>query len=197
MPTTPRQRILRELSTYRFVQDQDFVALQTIKFESSTSAGFGDKQNIDRLRVDKWCLRAGPRKNIYFNPPDVTAAIVTCGGLCPGLNDVIQHLVFTLLEYGVREENILGIMCAQTKHRLFAHQGQLARNTGKTYQPGVACPHTEAGQILSRTVRLEYSWQYPHNCRKACHSFHQIQSPSSLSCRCCYYCCFCEPCSGV
>ncbi len=31
----------------------------------------------------------------------VTAAIVTCGGLCPGLNDVVQNIVYTLADYGV------------------------------------------------------------------------------------------------
>lgn len=39
----------------------------------------------------------------------VTAAIVTCGGLCPGLNDVVQNIVFTLTDYGVPEDQILGI----------------------------------------------------------------------------------------
>jgi 6-phosphofructokinase len=39
----------------------------------------------------------------------VTAAIVTCGGLCPGLNDVVQNLVYTLADYGVPEDQILGI----------------------------------------------------------------------------------------
>ena len=34
--------------------------------------------------------KAGPRKLLYFNPAHVHAGIVTCGGLCPGLNDVIQ-----------------------------------------------------------------------------------------------------------
>ncbi|MGX8681889.1 MAG: ATP-dependent 6-phosphofructokinase, partial [Spirochaetales bacterium] len=32
---------------------------------------------------------AGPRKTIYFNPAHVHAAICTCGGICPGLNNVI------------------------------------------------------------------------------------------------------------
>jgi 6-phosphofructokinase 1 len=41
--------------------------------------------------------------------PQVTAAIVTCGGLCPGLNDVVQNIVFTLTDYGVPEDQILGI----------------------------------------------------------------------------------------
>lgn len=36
--------------------------------------------------------RAGPREEIYFRPEEVKAAIVTCGGLCPGLNDVIRHV---------------------------------------------------------------------------------------------------------
>ena len=47
--------------------------------------------------------KAGPREFIYFNPGHVHAAIVTCGGLCPGLNDVIRALVFCLWHrYGVR-----------------------------------------------------------------------------------------------
>eukprot|EP00850_Spirogloea_muscicola_P005881 SM000027S09662 [mRNA] locus=s27:644561:647889:+ [translate_table: standard] len=51
--------------------------------------------------------RAGPREKIYFDPPTVVAAIVTCGGLCPGMNDVIRQIVYTLETYGVRE--ILGV----------------------------------------------------------------------------------------
>lgn len=48
-------------------------------------------------------LRAGPRKEICFNPSEVKAAIVTCGGLCPGLNVVIRELVMTLsFNYGVK-----------------------------------------------------------------------------------------------
>ncbi|XP_076923474.1 ATP-dependent 6-phosphofructokinase 2-like [Bidens hawaiensis] len=52
--------------------------------------------------------RAGPRKQILFDPGNVRAAVVTCGGLCPGLNTVIRELVVGLWEqYGVRE--IFGI----------------------------------------------------------------------------------------
>jgi 6-phosphofructokinase 1 len=47
--------------------------------------------------------RAGPREKIYFDPSKVHAGIVTCGGLCPGLNDVIRAIVMTLwYHYGVR-----------------------------------------------------------------------------------------------
>ena len=40
--------------------------------------------------------RAGPREKIYFKPEAVKAAIVTCGGLCPGLNDVIRQVIFII-----------------------------------------------------------------------------------------------------
>ncbi|XP_048141467.1 ATP-dependent 6-phosphofructokinase 2-like [Rhodamnia argentea] len=48
--------------------------------------------------------RAGPRERVFFEPSEVRAAIVTCGGLCPGLNTVIRELVVGLWElYDVRE----------------------------------------------------------------------------------------------
>ncbi|MHB8138337.1 MAG: ATP-dependent 6-phosphofructokinase [Smithellaceae bacterium] len=51
---------------------------------------------------------AGPRKKIFFNPTETKAAIVTCGGLCPGINDVIRSVTMTLFyRYGIK--NILGI----------------------------------------------------------------------------------------
>jgi 6-phosphofructokinase 1 len=51
---------------------------------------------------------AGPRERLFFDPPRVRAGIVTCGGLSPGLNDVIRALVLQLWDrYGVR--SILGL----------------------------------------------------------------------------------------
>lgn len=47
---------------------------------------------------------AGAREKIFFKPKDVTVGIVTCGGLCPGLNDVIRAVTFCALEgYGVKK----------------------------------------------------------------------------------------------
>ena len=47
-------------------------------------------------------VRAGPRRQLHFDPKKVRAAIVTCGGLCPGLNNVIRELTRTLFFlYGV------------------------------------------------------------------------------------------------
>lgn len=51
---------------------------------------------------------AGPREKIYFDPSKLRCALVTCGGLCPGLNDIIRSIVLELYHhYGVR--NIYGM----------------------------------------------------------------------------------------
>ncbi|HEY7335591.1 MAG TPA: ATP-dependent 6-phosphofructokinase [Bryobacteraceae bacterium] len=47
---------------------------------------------------------AGARESLFFNPSETRAGIVTCGGLCPGLNDVIRSLFLELHHaYGVKE----------------------------------------------------------------------------------------------
>jgi 6-phosphofructokinase 1 len=51
---------------------------------------------------------AGPREHLFFEPRQVTCAIATCGGLCPGLNDVIRAVALGLHHlYGVKR--VLGI----------------------------------------------------------------------------------------
>ncbi|THJ38666.1 ATP-dependent 6-phosphofructokinase [Candidatus Frankia alpina] len=42
---------------------------------------------------------AGPRRKIYFDPSKTRVGIVTCGGLCPGLNNVIRGLVLELTSH--------------------------------------------------------------------------------------------------
>ena len=55
---------------------------------------------------------AGPRKMIFFQPDKVIAGIMTCGGLCPGLNDAIRSIIMQLFyKYGV--SRILGIRYGQ------------------------------------------------------------------------------------
>jgi len=45
---------------------------------------------------------AGPRAKIFFEPSELRCGIVTCGGICPGLNDVIRSIVLSLCyHYGV------------------------------------------------------------------------------------------------
>ncbi|MBN1554622.1 MAG: ATP-dependent 6-phosphofructokinase [Phycisphaerae bacterium] len=50
---------------------------------------------------------AGPRRKIFFDPHKLRVGIVTCGGICPGLNDVIRGIVMELhYRYGVK--SVLG-----------------------------------------------------------------------------------------
>lgn len=53
--------------------------------------------------------KAGPRSKLYFEPGETISAIVTCGGLCPGLNSVIRAIVYmnyyrynNKITYGIR-----------------------------------------------------------------------------------------------
>ncbi len=50
---------------------------------------------------------AGPRKKLYFDPSKLRCALVTCGGLCPGLNDIIRAIVLELF-YGYGVKNVFG-----------------------------------------------------------------------------------------
>jgi len=73
---------------------------------------FASTAEIDAVRNEGAALpafeAAGPRRRIFHDPAWTRAAIVTCGGLCPGINDVIKSLVNTLyLSYGV--DNVYGI----------------------------------------------------------------------------------------
>lgn len=62
------------------------------------------KENETPLCLEK----AGPREKIFFDPKKTKAAVVTCGGLCPGINNVIRSIVMGLYYfYGV--EDIVGI----------------------------------------------------------------------------------------
>ncbi|PQP34298.1 diphosphate--fructose-6-phosphate 1-phosphotransferase, partial [Desulfobacteraceae bacterium SEEP-SAG9] len=51
---------------------------------------------------------AGPRSRIYFDPSKLKCALVTCGGLCPGLNGIIRSVVLELF-YGYGVRNVYGI----------------------------------------------------------------------------------------
>jgi 6-phosphofructokinase 1 len=86
---------------------------------------------------------AGPRRLIYFDPSKVKAAIISCGGLCPGINDVIRALVMCLhYRYGVR--NILGIR--------YGYQGLVPSYGHDVWELDpkmVAHIHTSGGSFLS------------------------------------------------
>ncbi|XP_062087585.1 ATP-dependent 6-phosphofructokinase 3-like [Humulus lupulus] len=83
--------------------------------------------------------RAGPRQKVYFESDEVHACIVTCGGLCPGLNTVIREIVCGLYHmYGVHR--ILGIEGG--------YKGFYARNTIPLTPKVVNDIHKRGGTIL-------------------------------------------------
>jgi len=78
--------------TANYVTDDRFVRLSSFIIP-------GDQPAVKRTEVLE---RAGPREMIYFTPAHVHAGIVSCGGLCPGINDVIRSIVRCLwMRYGV------------------------------------------------------------------------------------------------
>ncbi len=86
--------------TEHFVADQDRVLL--FVDEKKVLSFVAKGQPIPSFEL------AGPRSQIYFDPSKMRCALVTCGGLCPGLNDIIRAIVLELYyRYGVR--NIYGI----------------------------------------------------------------------------------------
>lgn len=58
--------------------------------------------------VDPLFEKAGPREQIFFEPEAVRAAIITCGGLCPGLNNVVRS-VFLALHHNYGVPDVYGV----------------------------------------------------------------------------------------
>jgi 6-phosphofructokinase 1 len=75
----------------------------------SVRIGLSIEQHVNDPLAPKATLeKAGPRARIYFRPGYTRAAIMTCGGLSPGLNNVIRSLYLQLFyRYGVK--TILGL----------------------------------------------------------------------------------------
>jgi 6-phosphofructokinase 1 len=83
----------------RFVEETQRVAL--LSDAAALEHQFGQGRTPASFEL------AGPRRNIFFDPARVTAGVVTCGGLCPGLNDVIRSLALSLMKM-YRVNRILG-----------------------------------------------------------------------------------------
>lgn len=85
---------------------------------------------------------AGPRRRILFDPESCVAGIVTCGGLCPGMNDVIRGLVMELhFRYGVRD--IIGF-----RHGYKGCTGQRESDTMRLDPDVVSDIHMQGGTLL-------------------------------------------------
>jgi 6-phosphofructokinase 1 len=88
-------RVSSAMSGVQFVSEDDRVLYHTDPKKIEPFFKAGQKPPAFEL--------AGPRNKIYFDPSKLKCGIVTCGGLCPGLNDVIRAIVMGLhYHYGVK-----------------------------------------------------------------------------------------------
>ncbi|KAJ3406862.1 hypothetical protein HDV05_005705 [Chytridiales sp. JEL 0842] len=88
----PTEKILLDVSATDFVTSPTAASPTTANNAGSVCAA-----------LDK----AGAREKIFFDPPKVTVGIVTCGGLCPGLNNVIRSIV-NICTYRYKVKKVLG-----------------------------------------------------------------------------------------
>ena len=89
-------RIHSPMSGVRFTGDEERVL-----YHSTLDAASGWLQRAPELPAME---SAGPRKMVFFEGSTLACGIVTCGGLCPGLNDVIRAIVLSLCHhYGVQK----------------------------------------------------------------------------------------------
>lgn len=92
-PLAPR--LLARRTTHHYIEETDRVLFDDTL--SKVSRRDGDLEDLPSLEP------TGPRKKIFFDPSKTRVGIVTCGGLCPGINNVIRGLVSELTNhYGVR-----------------------------------------------------------------------------------------------
>ncbi|HSV62932.1 MAG TPA: 6-phosphofructokinase, partial [Chthoniobacterales bacterium] len=85
---------------------------------------------------------AGPRAYLFFDAPKTRAGIVTCGGLCPGLNNVIRSL-FLQLYYGYGVEDVIGF-----RNGYGGLDPACGMEPVKITAPFVDCIHQKGGTIL-------------------------------------------------
>jgi 6-phosphofructokinase 1 len=87
-------KIPTSLSHPRYVDDAQPLSLMMTSEEVA---------ELDTDVVSMQFEKAGPRQRLYFDPSKTKCAIVTCGGLCPGINDVIRAIVMEAhYHYGIR-----------------------------------------------------------------------------------------------
>lgn len=97
---TPKVQSPLKMSTVKgdsianYVNDDERILFDIDAVSGDTRGPFKKEQLLER---------AGPREKVYFNPAHVHAAVVTCGGLCPGLNNVVRAIVRCLwYSYGIK-----------------------------------------------------------------------------------------------
>ncbi|MFA5189493.1 MAG: ATP-dependent 6-phosphofructokinase [Verrucomicrobiia bacterium] len=98
----------------------------------------GDNDLPDGILFEK----AGAREKLFFDPAKTTAAIVTCGGICPGLNNVIRS-AFLELHYNYGVKNVLGV-----RYGYAGLNSKVGLPTIKLTQEMVSEIHEDGGTVL-------------------------------------------------
>lgn len=85
---------------HRFINDEDQILININRSDTETLLSKGISPPSFEV--------AGPRRTVYFDPSKLRCAIATCGGLCPGLNDIIRAIVLELF-YRYHVKNVYGV----------------------------------------------------------------------------------------
>lgn len=97
------------------------------------------RSSLRRGEALPWLEVAGPRRKLFFDPRTTRIGIATCGGLCPGLNNVIRSIVMSAsFAYGVKR--ILGFR--------YGYRGIVERDHLRLDPELVSEIHTRGGTIL-------------------------------------------------
>jgi 6-phosphofructokinase 1 len=127
-------RVPSPMTAVRFVRDDERVLHASTVSEVRTA--LDGPADLPAMEM------AGPRARLFFEPSTLACGIVTCGGLCPGLNDVIRSLVLSLYHhYGVTR--VYGFR--------FGYEGLVPRHGHEPLQltpQGVNRIHSVGGTIL-------------------------------------------------
>ena len=105
---SPEELVVKKLGEPRF--NSPFILKERGAFvDEDDRILISAKNKVNQEMLEKYghllgFEKAGPRRKIFFDPKDTTIGIVTCGGLCPGLNDVIRSVTLAAHNnYGVRK----------------------------------------------------------------------------------------------
>ncbi len=145
IPSLGEAKVLSPIRDYTMVTRDGRVIEKSFVQEEDKVLVYDDREYLENLKPGEQPLyfeTAGPRPRIYFDPYKVHCAIVTCGGLCPGTNDVIRAIVLELYHlYNVR--HIFGVR--------YGFQGFIPKyghDLVDLTPDGVANIHTFGGTIL-------------------------------------------------
>ena len=103
--TLGKAKINNPIKFGRFVDEDDAVLVNISRKNIEKTGKPGKNKKEPRLIYFE---PAGPRDKVFFDTSKTKCAVVTCGGLCPGLNDVIRAIVMTA-HHEYKVPTVLGI----------------------------------------------------------------------------------------